>query len=118
MAHVDYMKKCCGLCPFSRSSTLFLHPERAEEFAYMAENPYTDFPCHKTADYQEENEWDEGGFVHGEGSKTCHGFKTLQMAMNATEREYWQSGFAPDGNGFEDTYEMIDHHTDFAERHR
>lgn len=45
---VTVMKKCCGLCPYSRKNTLFLHPERAAEFAFSADNPYNDFVCHKT----------------------------------------------------------------------
>jgi len=106
----DFMKKTCALCPFSRSKTLWLSPSRAADFAYMAQNRYNDFPCHKTADYQEEDDYGRGGYVHGEKSKTCHGFLTLQSAENGNPPE----GFVPDGDGFEDVYEMIEHHEEHA----
>ena len=102
----DHMKKTCAICPFSRSKTLGLHPERAEEFAYMALNPYNDFPCHKTADYVEGTDFSGGGYVHGATSKTCHGFLTLQVAENGRGPE----DFVPDGDGFECAYEMIETH--------
>lgn len=104
----SFMKKTCPLCPFSRRKTLWLHPDRAEEFAYMAQNPYTDFPCHKTADLIENEETGESGFVHGARSKTCHGFLTLQCSENGTKPE----DFEPDGDGFEDVDEMIEHHAE------
>jgi hypothetical protein len=103
----DWMKKTCSLCPFSRSKTLFLHPRRAEEFADMASDRYRDFPCHKTADCKEGDDgWGEGDYVRGEHSKTCHGFLTLQNSENGIE----DPDFVPDGDGFEDTYEMMDRH--------
>ena len=101
-----FMKKTCALCPFSRSKTLGLHPNRAEEFAYTASNPYTDFPCHKTAEYQEETDYESGGYVFGAESKTCHGFLALQSNENGLEPD----GFVRDGDGFEDVHEMIEHH--------
>lgn len=110
MTEQTWMKQCCGLCPFAREGTLALRPDRAEDFAYMAENPYTDFPCHKTADYHESDDGGSDGYYHGEKSLTCHGFKTLQMAMNATDLEYKDQGFKADGKGFEDTFEMIETH--------
>lgn len=105
----DWVKKTCALCPFSRSKTLWLHPDRAHDFAYMAQNPYSDFPCHKTAELHEDD--DSSGYVRGARSKTCHGFMTLQCAENGRTPE----GFAPDGDGFEDAYEMIDAHTEHWE---
>jgi hypothetical protein len=107
----EWMKKTCALCPFSRTKTLFLHPERAEEFAYMAQNPYNDFPCHKTAEYEEETAWHDGGFVAGEHSKTCHGFMTLQAEENGLEID----GFTPDGDGFQSIDEMLETHEDLWE---
>ncbi len=113
------MKECCGLCPFAHTGTLALHPDRAADFAFMASSPYSDFPCHKTA-VEVEDDYEGGGtsYVRGEKSLTCHGFKTLQMAENASEEQYEQEGFKPDGNGFEDPYEMIDCHTEILERDR
>lgn len=98
-------KKCCGLCPFSKVNTLFLHPERAEEFADMACNPYSDFVCHKTGVTVED---DDGGseIVRGEKSITCHGFAVLQDIQNHGEMENL------DPNAFDDPEEMIDHHTE------
>lgn len=115
----DFMKTTCALCPFSRTKTLWLHPERAEEFAYMAGNPYTDFPCHKTAEYIEDDYTGDGEYVHGERSKTCHGFLTLQRASNDADDADHGDGFIPDGDGFEDIDEMIDRHAELWEaQHR
>jgi len=102
-----YRKKTCALCPFSRSKTLWLHPERADELASMASNPYTDFPCHKTADLVEDNGIDDNhGYVHGDHSLTCAGFLTLQVNENGCGPK----GFKPDPDGFDDWFEMIEHH--------
>lgn len=110
----DHMKKTCALCPYSRTKTLFLHPDRAEEFAYMAQNRYNDFPCHKTADHVEETDFHDGGYVAGAQSKTCHGFLTLQIA----EGGYTPDGFKPDGDGFESVDEMIESHADLWDAQR
>jgi hypothetical protein len=101
----DHMKKTCALCPFSRTKTLALHPERAADFAYMAQNPYSSFPCHKTAELDEDDP-ESSEYVWGESSKMCHGFLTLQRAENGIEDDEFQ----PDGDGFECTHEMIEHH--------
>jgi hypothetical protein len=99
------MKRTCGLCPFSRTKTLFLHPERTVAFATMAADRFGDFPCHKTADYDEDDDgW--GRYVHGERSHTCHGFATLQAALTG----YQPEGFTPDGDGFTSVDEMIARH--------
>jgi hypothetical protein len=108
MTQRTWMKESCGPCPFSRSKTLPLHPERAEEFASMTGNPYTDFPCHKTADYEEETEWREGGFVHGARSFTCNGF----LSMRVNELGDGPEGFKPHPDAFEDWWEMVDHHAE------
>ena len=102
-----WMKEPCGPCPFSRSKTLPLHPERAAEFAGMAQNPFSDFPCHKTADYREETDHHEGGYTHGPRSMTCNGFLSLQARETGIEPD----GFTPDHDAFTDINEMIDHHT-------
>lgn len=74
----------------------------------MAQNQYTDFPCHKTADYQEETEWYGGGYVHGEQSFTCAGFLSLQVNENGSGPK----GFTPDDDAFGEAWEMIEHHTE------
>jgi hypothetical protein len=99
------MKACCEHCPFKRDTLLVLHPSRADEFAAMAENPFNDFPCHKTADYVEDDEFDGGGFVHGANSFTCHGFKGMQEASCGDTPE-----FKSDGQHFEDWFEMTGYH--------
>jgi len=101
------MKECCGLCPYSRNGTLFLHPDRAEEFAYQATNPYNDFVCHKTGVIDESDEDCGSEIVRGEKSLTCMGFASLQQSLNEN------SGEMPlDEDAFEDCDEMIDFHTE------
>jgi hypothetical protein len=101
------MKECCGLCPYSRKDTLFLHPERAEEFAYQAENPYNDFVCHKTGVTDDDDDDDDGGIRRGEKSLTCMGFASMQHNINKAD-----DSFKVDVNAFEDSWEMIEHHTE------
>jgi hypothetical protein len=104
------MKKCCGLCPFSRLNTLYLHPERAADFAYSAENPYNDFVCHKTGVIDEDNpdEEEQNSIVRGEKSLQCAGFHAMQHIINGTEK---QSEIEIDyDDHFCDVWEMIDHH--------
>jgi hypothetical protein len=100
-----WMRSPCGLCPFSRVNTLWLHPERAHDFANMASNPYTDFPCHKTADLVE-GEDGCGEYLHGEQSLTCNGFLSLQVNENGRGPD----GFEPHRNAFGDVWEMTEHH--------
>lgn len=98
------VKKCCGLCPYSRKNTLFLHPIRAEEFAYQADNPYNDFICHKTGVTRENDENQE--IVRGEKSLTCAGFHVMQCWINGKEPEIK----IDIEDHFSDTWEMIEHH--------
>ena len=102
-----YMKAPCGLCPYSRVGTLWLHPERAEDFAYSASNRYADFVCHKTADEREDIDGCTD-FVRGIRSATCCGFLSLQVSENGGGPE----GFEPHPDAFSDSGEMIDHHTE------
>ena len=105
------MKEPCGPCPYSRSKTLPLHPERAANFAYQAQNPYTDFPCHKTADHREDEDGC-GGYVRGARSLTCNGFLSLQCREGGSAPE----GFTPHSDAFEDADEMIERHEALWER--
>lgn len=102
----EVMKECCSLCPYSRKNTLYLHPERAEDFVYSAQNPYNDFVCQKTAELQE-NEEESDELVRGEKSLTCCGFATLQYNENGSQS---LEGFEPDLNAFSDVWEMIETH--------
>lgn len=52
----NHMKKPCQHCPFKRDVRPFLHPDRAYEIASVSGNPYSSFPCHKTLEYDEEDE--------------------------------------------------------------
>lgn len=116
MCERTWMKEPCGPCPFSRSKTLGLHPERAEDFAYMAQNPYTDFPCHKTAEHREYQgpDGEEDGFFRGAKSLTCNGFLSRQSQENDNAPE----GFTPHPDAFSEAYEMIEHHTELWEQSR
>ena len=102
---IEWMKEPCGPCPFSRSKTLGLHPDRAADFAYMAQNPYTDFVCHKTADHFEDGDGCSE-LLRGQKSLTCNGFLSLQVSEGATSPE----GFTPHSDAFDDAYEMIERH--------
>ena len=104
------MKECCNLCPYSRENTLFLHPDRAEEFANAASNPYNDFVCHKTGVILDDSDYDDkgGDIVRGEKSLTCMGFASLQYNLDANHDE----DFVPDPHAFDDDAEMITHHED------
>lgn len=107
---MNVMRKCCGLCPYSRKNTLFLYPERAYEFGLSAENPFNDFVCHKTGitieDHPDENKQNE--IVRGEKSLTCAGFHAMQSLINGTDCEI-EIDFE---DHFSDTGEMEEHHAE------
>lgn len=82
----------------------------------MAQNPYTDFVCHKTA-VCEENDFDgdcTSEFVRGRKSLICNGFLSLQTSENGRGPQ----GFTPHPDAFEDAFEMIDRHEELWERDR
>jgi hypothetical protein len=87
----DYMKKPCKHCPYRTDVKPFLTPERGEELAYYPQNPYNDFPCHKTTEHDEEG--DTGEMLVVESSKTCAGFLTLMASELGEER--MPEGFKP-----------------------
>lgn len=90
----DFMKVPCKHCPFRSDVKPFLHPERAEQLAYSAENPYNSFPCHKTTEYDEDSE--DGDMYITEDSKECAGFLTLRAQCGEDVPE-----------GFEPSYEIV-----------
>jgi len=100
----EFMKKPCKHCPYLRTVKPFLTPERGEELAYITQNPYNTFDCHKTLDYNDE-EIDEPSRV--QNTKVCAGFLSLQHFENG-ETFYDDEGFIPDGNVYSEVYEMID----------
>jgi hypothetical protein len=105
----EFMKKPCAHCPFRRDVRPFLHPERAEEIAYSAQNPYAEFICHKTLGHDEE----EGDTIVVETSLICAGFLAMQInEAGLDEPEDWTW---PD-NVYADLYEMIDAYAEEWER--
>lgn len=87
---MSFCKKPCNTCPFRQDVTPFLHPERAYGIAASAQNPYQDFPCHKTFKYTDED--DEGNDIADMSeSKTCAGFLTMRAQLGETV----PTGFLP-----------------------
>lgn len=98
-----FIKKPCKHCPFRNDVKPFLHPERGEELANLACNPYSSFPCHKTT-VENENS-DEGEMLCTETTKECAGFMTLQI----NEGMEIPKGFTPAYEiVYSDSYEMAD----------
>lgn len=76
------MKAPCQHCPFRIDVHPFLHPDRAYEIAAAAENPYSDFPCHKTTESVEDDDG-SGEMMRVESSKECAGFLTLRARLTS-----------------------------------
>jgi len=100
----DFIKKPCAQCPYRKDVKPFLTPERGEDLAYAAQNPYNNFYCHKTL---EDSDDDDGGLEISNGSKVCAGFLTLQHNENG-KTFYDSEGFQPSENVYSDAYEMSD----------
>lgn len=97
---MDFVKKPCKHCPFRNDVKPYLHPDRASEIAYAAANPYSSFPCHKTTEYDEEEE----DLLPTENSKECAGFLTLR----AQSGEEIPEGFEPSWEMcYNDGWDMI-----------
>lgn len=96
------MKEPCAHCPFRHDVKPFLHPERGEELAYHAQNPYNSFPCHKTTVADEES--DDGEMLCTEKTLECAGFITLQI----NEGMECPDGFTPSDKVYDDTWAMIE----------
>ena len=98
-----YMKRPCAHCPFRRDVRPFLHPERAEQIAYSAQNPHSDFSCHKTIEHD-----DDGEGYETEQSKTCAGFLAMQIndgGMDEPEGWEWSGDVHCDAGEMVDAYE-------------
>jgi len=92
----DYMKKPCEHCPYRNDVKPFLTPERGEELAYHALNPYNTFPCHKTTEYDDsydDNDYEGDDMMVVETSKECAGFLTLMAKECGEDRT--PEGFKP-----------------------
>lgn len=99
---MSFMKQPCKHCPFRRDVKPYLHPNRAYEISCAAANPYNDFPCHKTTEYDEN--FDER--VATNESKMCAGFLTLRAVE--TDRGL-PEGFVPSFDlCYEAAWEMTD----------
>jgi hypothetical protein len=106
---MSFVKKPCKHCPFRNDVKPYLHPDRAAEIVYAAENPYSDLTCHNTIEY--DGEEDEFGRSSGDFSraKTCAGFLTLR----AQSGEDVPKGFEPSWDMcYTDSYEMIQSYED------
>jgi hypothetical protein len=101
----DFVKKPCKNCPFRNDVRPYLHPDRAAEIAFAAQNPYSDFTCHSTIEY--DGDEDIQGRSTGDFSraKTCAGFLTLRAQVGEKVPE----GFTPSWEiCYVDAYEMTD----------
>jgi len=90
---MSYMKQPCKHCPYRKDVKPFLTPERGEEIAYITQNPYNSFHCHKTTVSDEEFGGEGDEMVATNDSKMCAGFLTL-MANECGEEEM-PEGFNP-----------------------
>jgi hypothetical protein len=102
----DYMKKPCQHCPFRSDVKPFLHPERAADIAYSAGNPYSEFHCHKTIDYDSR---DDGDGVVTNKSLLCAGFVAMQINEAGIDEP---DGWVWPDNVYSDSYEMTQSYED------
>lgn len=108
-----FCKKPCKRCPYRHDVEPFLRPERAEELAYLPQNPYNIFHCHETLEYDE-----EGESVATNRSKVCAGFLTMQHSENG-RTSYDEDGFEPsDDIVYSDHWEMTNAYDEHDERER
>ena len=106
---MSYCKKPCKNCPFRNDIRPYLHPERASELAYQASNPYSDFICHATIEYEGGEDIQGRPLGDYSKSKTCAGFLTLR----AQAGENTPNGFEPSwDNCYIDEWDMITAHQD------
>lgn len=73
------LKTPCKNCPFRNDETRirFACRERAEEIEEQAYR--RGFPCHKSAEYQEDDDYgDGGGYYAGDNSQHCAGYLIMQ----------------------------------------
>jgi hypothetical protein len=100
------MKKPCQHCPYRKDVKPFLTVERGVELAFITQNPYNSFHCHKTVDYDSED--GEGTIV--EESKMCAGFLSLQ------QKELGKTFY--DDEGFEASDDVYSGSTEMALAYR
>jgi hypothetical protein len=103
------MKTPCEWCPFRKDVDFRFSPERGEQMAYSANNPYNTFPCHKTAVLEEDEDGYNDEYVHGGNSKECAGFLSLQINNGVKE---CPDGFKVSDKAYEDSDEMADRYNE------
>lgn len=97
-----FMKVPRKHCPYRNDVKPFLRPERGEELAYLATNPYNTFHCHKTTVSTDD---EDGEMGCDENTKLCAGFLTLQEIETGEKPE----GFEPSYEiVYSEAYEMVD----------
>jgi hypothetical protein len=102
----EIMPKPCKHCPFKRGVQMFGSVRRAEEFAYMADNRYTWFHCHKTGTVDE----DEGDYIATENSLECAGLVSMKVHSGTIR---CPDGFTPSTDAYSDSQEMVDAYLDW-----
>jgi hypothetical protein len=113
MTSKSYMEKPCKQCPYRRDVKPFLTPERGEELADLAGNPFNDFPCHKTT--EEDEHCEDGSMIATESSKSCAGFLTLLAAEQGLE--CLPEGFSPSFREvYSESWDMIGAYEDQGDR--
>ena len=95
-----FTKVPCQHCPYRSDVRPFLTPERGEELAYIAENKYSEFHCHKTLGEDE----DEGDTIVTADSLICAGFLSMQIEWGGAE---CPDGFTPSENVYSEPFEMV-----------
>lgn len=95
-----FTKKPCQHCPYLRSVRPFLTPARGEELAYITENQYSSFHCHKTLGHDE----DEGDTMVVPESLICAGFLSMQVNWGGVD---CPDGFTPSNEVYSEPYEMV-----------
>lgn len=103
MSEQWFVKKPCKHCPYLRGVKPFLHPSRGEELAYLTENRFNDFPCHKTTVADEDS--DDGEMECVETTLTCAGFLSMQINWGGAR---CPDGFTPSEDVYSEPYEMAD----------
>lgn len=86
----------------------------AEDIAYLAQNPYSEFHCHKTLDYVYDDDDNADDAIVTPNSLICAGFRAMQInegAIDEPEDYEW-----PD-NVYSDIHDMTSAYEEEWNRH-
>ncbi len=72
----------CPQCPFRTDITPYLHPERAKEIADMLTRQQGMFSCHKTVNYDDDDQEDVGNHIPTATEEHCAGALIMLEHMN------------------------------------